>query len=410
MTGFGLPPAERNDPKPPERGVCVDPPNAVDAKEMSREEELSEFAFLLEASLLSSPIAEASAPSATVAARLGERAPESVPAAAEGTRPFDNGRKQPSTKTKYNETDTVAPDAKSMRRVGTARVRRTGRAEKTVIGLSRDWTLRTTALVLLSAGLIGVMVLFPGGALSLFRESLFIADAGTSLIAETQRTIGKYSRQTYGQAEIYKSRLLDTVGAVTGTNPLTSMLRGKSRVRSASNEAVETPPELSGAGSLPITIGAQSAQFDAALKSVNLRAESALAVAPQPAVRAPATASATQSPVGTEDGALSILSSPIAVPPPDHSPDLKTSPQPYDAAIAPVSPAVDTADTNEGSYAGEAPKPAIERARKPTQSGVGTALSTKPAADAAKRHSSARHAAAVHHAPEETTSRPMPSL
>jgi hypothetical protein len=408
MTGFGLPPTERNDPKPPERGDCVRPPNAVDAKQMSREEELSEFAFLLEASLLSSPIGEASALSATVAARGGERTPEPVPTAAEGSRPFDNGRKQPLTKTKYNETDTVAPDAKSMRRVGPARVRRTGKA---VIGLSRDWTRRTTALVLVSAGLIGVMVVFPGGALSLFRESLFIADAGTiSLIAETQRTIGEYSRQIYGQAETYKSRLLDTVETVPDTNPLTSMLPGKSRVQSASNEAAETPTGLSGAGSLPIKSGGQSAQFDAELKSVNLRAESALAVAPQPAVRAPATASATQSPIGAEDGALSILSSPIAVPAPDHSPDLEGSPRPYGAAIVPLSPAVVKADTNEGSYPAEAPKPAIERARKPTQSGVGTALSTKPAADAAKRHSSARHAAAVHHAPEETTSGPMPSL
>jgi hypothetical protein len=251
-----------------------------------------------------------------------------------------------------------------------------------------------------------VMVVFPGGVLGLFRESLFIADAGTSLIAETQTTIGKYSRQTYGEAEIYKSRLLDTLGAVTDTNPLTSMLRGKIRVQSASNEAVETPSGLSGAGSLPIKSGAESAQFDAALKSVNLRTESALAVAPQPTVRAPATASAAQSHVGTEAGTLSILSTSVAMPPPDR----ETSPRPYGATIAPVSPAADTADTNEGSYTGEVPKPAIERARKPTQSGVETSPSTKPTGDAAKRHSSARHPAAVHHAPEETTSRPMPSL
>ena len=87
---------------------------------MSREEVLSEFAFPLEASPMSSPIAGAPARAATarglpVAARFSESTPEPVRTAAEATRPFDHGRKQPSAKTNYNGTDTAALNAKSTR-------------------------------------------------------------------------------------------------------------------------------------------------------------------------------------------------------------------------------------------------------------------------------------------------------
>jgi len=426
MNGFGLPPAERSDPEPAERGDCVHPPNAVAAKQMSREEVLSEFAFLLEASLVSSPIAEASARAATarglpVAARFCERAPGPVRTAAEATRPCDSGRKQPPTKTNYNETDTAALNAalnaESTRAVGTACAREPGVAEETTIGRPHGWKLRATALVLVSAGLIGAIIVLKGGAPGLPKESLVIAEAGTSLSAEAQRAIWKYSRQTYGQAEIYKSRLLGAIATLTeGSNPLTGILRGKSRMQSASNEAVAAPVALSGAGSLPMTGGAQSAQVEPdsyELNSVNLGAESVLAGAPEPAVRAPATTSATQSPVGTEAGTSSMLSTSVAAPPPDHSLDRETSPRPNGAPIVPVSSA---ADTNEGSSAGVAPKPAIKRAPKATQNAVGTALSTKPAGksldgvEVAKRHSRAHHAATARHAPEETPSQPMPAL
>jgi len=426
MNGFGLPPAERSDPEPAERGDCVHRPNAVAARQMSREEVLSEFASLLEASLVSSPIAEAPARAATarslpVAARFWERAPEPVRTAAEATRPFDNGGKQPPTKTNYNETDTAALSAESTLAVGTTCAREPGEAEETTIGRPHGWKLRATALVLVSAGLIGAIIVLKGGAPDLPKESLVIAEAGTSL--EAQSAIWKYSRQTYDQAEIYKARLLGAIATMTeGSNPLTGILRGKSRMQSANNEAVAAPVELSGAGSLPMTGGAQSAPVEAdsyELKSVNLGAGSVLAGAPEPAVRAPATASATQSPVGTEAGKSSMLSTPVAAPPPDHSLHRETSPRPNGAPIAPVSSA---ADTSEGLSAGEAPKPAIKRAPKSTQNAVGTALSTKPAGksldgvEVAKRHSRAHHTATARHAPEETPtpeetpSQPMPAL
>ena len=428
MNGFGLPPAERSDPEPAERADCVHPPNAVAARQMSREEVLSEFAFLLEASLVSSPIAEAPARAATarslpVAARFWERAPEPVRTAAEATRPFDNGGKQPPTKTNYNETDTAALSAESTRAVGTTYAREPGEAEETTIGRPHGWKLRATALVLLSAGLIGAIIVLKGGAPGLAKESLVIAEAGTTLSAEAQSAIWKYSRQTYGQAENYKSRLLGAIATMTeGSNPLTGIPRGKSRMQSTSDEAVAAPVALSGARSLPMTGGAQSSQVEPdsyELKSVNLGAGSVVAGAPEPAVRAPATASATQSPVGTEAGTSSMLSTSVAAPPPDHSQDRETSPRPNGAPIVPVSSA---ADTNEGSSAGVAPKPAIKRAPKATQNAVGTALSTKPAGksldgvEVAKRHSRARHTATARHAPEETPtpeetpSQPMPAL
>src|SRR5271166_4001600 len=402
MNGFGLPPAERSDPEPAERGDCVHRPNAVAARQMSREEVLSEFASLLEASLVSSPIAEAPARAATarslpVAARFWERAPEPVRTAAEATRPFDNGGKQPPTKTNYNETDTAALSAESTRAVGTTYAREPGEAEETTIGRPHGWKLRATALVLLSAGLIGAIIVLKGGAPGLAKESLVIAEAGTTLSAEAQSAIWKYSRQTYGQAENYKSRLLGAIATMTeGSNPLTGIPRGKSRMQS--------------------TGGAQSSQVEPdsyELKSVNLGAGSVVAGAPEPAVRAPATASATQSPVGTEAGTSSMLSTSVAAPPPDHSQDRETSPRPNGAPIVPVSSA---ADTNEGSSAGVAPKPAIKRAPKATQTAVGTALSTKPAGksldgvEVAKRHSRAHHAATARDAPEETPSQPMPAL
>src|SRR5271166_4190430 len=301
MNGFGLPPAERSDPEPAERGDCVHRPNAVAARQMSREEVLSEFASLLEASLVSSPIAEAPARAATarslpVAARFWERAPEPVRTAAEATRPFDNGGKQPPTKTNYNETDTAALSAESTRAVGTTYAREPGEAEETTIGRPHGWKLRATALVLLSAGLIGAIIVLKGGAPGLAKESLVIAEAGTTLSAEAQSAIWKYSRQTYGQAENYKSRLLGAIATMTeGSNPLTGIPRGKSRMQS--------------------TGGAQSSQVEPdsyELKSVNLGAGSVVAGAPEPAVRAPATASATQSPVGTEAGTSSMLSTSVA--------------------------------------------------------------------------------------------------
>src|SRR5208337_5527206 len=153
MSSFGLPPAAPSDPEPAERGDRVHPPNALAGKQRSREEVLSEFAYLLEASL------EASTPAVTarslpVAARFWERAPEPVRTAAEATRPFDNGGKQPPTKTNYNETDTAALSAESTRAVGTTYAREPGEAEETTIGRPHGWKLRATALVLVSAGLI----------------------------------------------------------------------------------------------------------------------------------------------------------------------------------------------------------------------------------------------------------------
>ena len=418
MSSFGLPPAAPSDPEPAERGDRVHPPNALAGKQRSREEVLSEFAYLLEASLEASTPA-VTARSLSVAARFRERAPEPVRTAAEATRPFDKGRKQPSLKTNYEETETAAVNVESTWAVGTARVPRQEPdvAEEMTIGRSHGWKLRATALVLVSAGLIGAIIVLKGGAPGLPKESLVIAEAGTSLSAEAQKAIWKYSRQTYGQAEIYKSRLLGAIATLTeGSNPLTGILRGKSRMQSANNEAVAAPVALSGAGSLPMTGGAQSSQVEPdsyELKSVNLGAGSVVAGAPEPAVRAPATASATQSPVGTEAGTSSMLSTSVAAPPPDHSQDRETSPRPNGAPIVPVSSA---ADTNEGSSAGVAPKPAIKRAPKATQNAVGTALSTKPAGksldgvEVAKRHSRAHHAATARHAPEETPSQPMPAL
>jgi hypothetical protein len=429
MTGFGLPPAERCDLEPAERGDCVRLPNAPAAKEKSREETLSEFAFLLEASLESAPIAEASGHAATatslpVAAQFRERARESVRTAVKAAKPFDNGPKRLSIRKSYTETDAAADNAEPARAVGAACVPRqeSGVAEETTTGRSRRRKLKATALVLVSAGLIGAIIVLKGGALSLSRESRVIAEAGTGRGAESQRAIWTFSRQTYDQADVCKSRLLDAIATLTeGTNSLTSIPRGKSPMQSAINEAVEAPVALNEAGSLPMTGGAQSAEVEGdsyKLKSVDLGAQSVLAGAPQPATGAPVTASATKSPVGTEDGTSSTLSTPVAAPPPpsqspDQSLDRATSPQPNGT---PIVPAPSAANTPEGLPEGEASKPAIKRAPKPTQNAVGTALSTKPAdkssdrVEVAKRHFGPHHATTARHAPEDTPSQPMPAL
>jgi hypothetical protein len=130
MSSFGLPPAERSDLELAERGDCVHlPPNAPAVKQKSRDEMLSEFAYLLEASLESAPIAKATgcvatAPSLPVAARFRERARESVRTAVEATKPFDNGPKRLSTRTSYTETDAAAADAEPTWAVGAACVPR----------------------------------------------------------------------------------------------------------------------------------------------------------------------------------------------------------------------------------------------------------------------------------------------
>ena len=182
MSSFGLPPAERGD--------CVHLPNAPAVKQKSREEMLSEFAYLLEASLESAPIAEATGHAATatslpVAARFRERALGSVRTVVEATKPFDNGPKPLSTRTSYTETDAAAADAEPTWAVGAACVPRqkSGVAEEMTTGRSRRRKLRATALVLVSAGSIGAIIVLQGGALSLSKESRVIAEAGPSALS-----------------------------------------------------------------------------------------------------------------------------------------------------------------------------------------------------------------------------------
>ena len=379
MSSFGLPPAERSDPEPDERGDSALTPKAAAAKQMSREEVLSEFAFLLEASLMSSPIAGAPARAATargfpVAVQFSESTPEPVRTAAEATRPFDKGRKQPSAKTNYNETDTAALNAVSTLAVGTACAREPGVAEETTVGGPHGWKLRATALLLVSAGLIGGIVVLKGDAPGLRKESLVISEAGTRLSAEAQKVIWQYSRQSYGQAEIYKSRLLDAIATLTkGSNPLTDIPLGKSVMWSAGGKGAGAPVALSGGE----------------LKSVDSGAESVLAGAPEPA-----PPRSTQSPVGTS----TTLSTAAEAPPsqsPDNSVDRASSPhnaldratsaRPNRTPIVPVSSAAD-----QGLSASEAPKPAIkpEPTPEPAAHGQATASSARTPAGTADGTSS----------------------
>ena len=175
MSSFGLPPSERRDPEPVERDDCERAPKVVAAKQMSPEEMLSEFAFPPGASLAPSPIAGVSARAATgrglpVAARFSERTPEPVQTAAEATKPFDNGRKQPSPKTNYNETDTAAFNTKSTRAIGTSCGREPGVTKETTISRPHGMKLRAAALVLVSAGLIGAIIVLKAGAPGLRKE------------------------------------------------------------------------------------------------------------------------------------------------------------------------------------------------------------------------------------------------
>ena len=115
----------------------------------------------------------------------------------------------------------------------------------------------------MSAGLIGAIVVLMAGAPGLRKESPVIAEAGIRFSAEAQKVIWQYSRQSYGQAEIYKSRLLDAIATLTkGSNPLTDTPRESSLMWSASGEAVGAPVALSGLAS-PVTGDLRSAQVKA---------------------------------------------------------------------------------------------------------------------------------------------------
>ena len=350
------PPAKQRPADDLERGGRERAPSAIAAKQVSREE----FAFPLKAAPAPSPIAEVPARAATatrlpVAEQLSERP---VRTAVGGTRPFDHGRKQPpSTKTNYNGADTSRT-----RGLGAARAPASRVAGRTTASRPDRRKFRATALMAMSAGLVGAIVVLMAGAPGLRKDSLVIADAGIRFGA-------------------------DAVAALTkGSNSRTDLPRESSPMQSASGEAVVAPVALRGLAS-PATGDSGSAQVKAdnfELKSVDLGAERVLAGAPEPAAPAHAMASPARFTVGIADGPSSTLTTPVAAAPSqssDRSLDRATSPPPDGTPIAPVSSAA-----TQGLPATEAPKPATERDPEPAapaqaiassaQSPVGTADAT----------------------------------
>jgi hypothetical protein len=205
----------------------------------------------------------------------------------------------------------------------------------------------------MSAGLVGAIVVLMAGAPGLRKDSLVIADAGIRFGA-------------------------DAIAALTkGSNPLTDSPRESSRIESASGEAVLAPVALRGLAP-PATGDSRSAQVKAdnfELKPVDLRAESVLAGAPEPAAPAHAMASPARFPVGIADGTSSTLTTPVATPPSqssDRSLDRATSPPQNETPIAPVSSAA-----TQGLPATEAPKPATEPEPEPAAPAQATARSAQ---------------------------------
>ena len=337
-----------------ERGGRERTPIAVAARQMSREEKPSEFAFPVKASPAPSPIAEVSARAATatrlpLAAQFSERP---LRTAAEAARPFDHGRKQPPTKTNSNRTDTAAFNAKSTRGLGAARAPASRVAGRTTANRPDRRKFRATALMVMSAGLVGAIVVLMAGPPGLRNDSLVIADAGIRFGADAIATLTK------------------------GSNSLADSPRDSSRMQSASGEAVGAPVALRGLASA-VTRDSRSAQVKAdnfELK-IDLGAESALAGPPEPAAPAHAMASPARFTVEIAAGTSSTLT-PVAAPPsqsPDRSVDRAISPPPNGTPIAPVSSAA-----TQGLTATEAPKPASGREPEPAAPAQATASPQSP--------------------------------
>ena len=239
--------------------------------------------------------------------------------------------------------------------------------------------------MLMSAGLVGAIVVLIAGPPGLRKTLLSLLKREFASALRRERAIWQYSRQSYSQAEIYKSRLVDAIATLTkGSNSLTDPPRESSRMQSASDEAVGAPVALRGLGS-PVTGDLRSAQVKAdnfELK-IDLGAESVLAGPPEPAAPAHAMASPARFTVEIAAGTSSTLT-PIRRP---HRNllivilDRATSPPPNGTPIVPASSAA-----IQGLPATEAPKPATERepepaapaqaTASPVQSAVGTADGT----------------------------------
>ena len=346
------PPAKQRPADDLERGGRERAPSAIAAKQVSREE----FAFPLKAAPAPSPIAEVPARAATatrlpVAEQFSERP---VRTAGEATRPFDYGRKQPSAKPNNNGTDKALLSAKSTRTLGAARAPASRVAGRTTASRPDRRKFRATALMAMSAGLVGAIVVLMAGAPGLRKDSLVIADAGIRFGA-------------------------DAVAALTkGSNSRTDSPRESSPMQSASGEAVVAPVALRGLAS-PATGDSGSAQVKAdnfELKSVDLGAERVLAGAPEPAAPAHAMASPARFTVGIADGPSSTHTTPVAAAPSqssDRSLDRATSPPPDGTPVAPVSSAA-----TQGLPATEAPKPATERDPEPAANAQAIASSAQP--------------------------------
>ena len=353
-------PADDLEPRDRER-----PPIAIAARQMRREEKLPEFALPLKASPVSAPITEASARAAAAtrlpgSARFSERP---VRTAVGTTRPFDYGPN-------YNGTETAAFNAKSTRALGAARAPAPVVAGRTTASRPDRRKFRATALMLMSAGLIGAIVVLMAGAPGLRKDSPIIAEGGIRFGAEAQKAIWQYSRQSYTQAEIYKSRLVDAIATLTkGSNSLTDPPRESSRMQSGSDEAVGAPVALRGLES-PVTDDSRSAQVktDTFEVKIDLGAESVLAGPPEPATPANAMASPALFTVGIAAGTSSTLT-PVPAPP-SQSPDLSlyraTSPGPDRTPIASII-------ADQGLSATEPTKPATEREPEPAASAQATA-------------------------------------
>ena len=244
-------PADDLEPRDRER-----PPIAIAARQMRREEKLTRVRVAPEG------LAGVRADHRGICPRRGSDAPTWL---LQGSRNARFGRPWEQLgrlimDTNYNGTETAAFNAKSTRALGAARAPAPVVAGRTTASRPDRRKFRATALMLMSAGLIGAIVVLMAGAPGLRKDSPVIAEGGIRFGAEAQKAIWQYSRQSYTQAEIYKSRLVDAIATLTkGSNSLTDPPRESSRMQSASDEAVGAPVALRGLES-PVTDDSRSAQ------------------------------------------------------------------------------------------------------------------------------------------------------